>query len=304
MHAGLHTLRVQALRVETGTHGYSLDVLTKDIPITSSSLFGGDLGKAVEKATTTSRNYKALGDCFILSELSRPKLPRSRKQKGNTSLPFRGDNRSRYDQGQASQNHNRFRKRMRSSKGRGTGADQQSGKPKQPQWQCPKQGNKLKSKPRNHKGREERLQRLTRGPSHETRLKQSQRGTGAGPPAQTPLTPNLPLPSSQTPTIPQRKPSTCSGKVDTACPPSRSPTQGHLLFQGRDPGNRSPGVLLTLLGGGHPGRPLGTGDYPSWLLHRTDPTPPVPRGLEHTNPPRRTVSAIQRGGWIFYDRVQ
>ena len=35
--------------------------------------------------------------------------------------------------------------------------------------------------------------------------------------------------------------------VDTACPPSRSPTQGHLLSQGGDPGSRSPGVLPTLL---------------------------------------------------------
>ena len=48
------------LRVRTGAHGRSLDVLTKDIPITSSSLFGGDPGKAVAKAATASRNYKAL----------------------------------------------------------------------------------------------------------------------------------------------------------------------------------------------------------------------------------------------------
>ena len=79
VHACLITLRVQAPRVRTGTHSCSLDVLTKDIPITNSSLFGGDLGKAVAKATTTTKNYKALGHCFILSGLSRPKPPRSRK---------------------------------------------------------------------------------------------------------------------------------------------------------------------------------------------------------------------------------
>ena len=68
VHAGLRTLRAQALRVGTGAHGHSLDVLTKDIP-TSSSLFWGDLGKAVAKAATASQNYKALGDCFDLDNL-------------------------------------------------------------------------------------------------------------------------------------------------------------------------------------------------------------------------------------------
>ena len=83
MHAGLRTIRAQALRVRTGAQGHSLDAftkdipiaLTKDIPITGSNLFGGDLGKAVEKAATASRNYKALGDCFVLSGLARPKPP-------------------------------------------------------------------------------------------------------------------------------------------------------------------------------------------------------------------------------------
>ena len=77
----LCTLRVQALRVGTGTRCRSLDVLTKDIPITSSSLFGAYLGKALVKATTASRNYKALGDCFVLSGLARPKPPRSLNRK-------------------------------------------------------------------------------------------------------------------------------------------------------------------------------------------------------------------------------
>ena len=79
VHAGLRTLRAQTLRVRTGAHSRSLDVLTKDIPITSSSLFGGDLDKAVAKATTASRNYKALGGCFVLSGLARPKPSRSLK---------------------------------------------------------------------------------------------------------------------------------------------------------------------------------------------------------------------------------
>ena len=60
VHAGLCTLRAQALRVGTGANGRSLDVLTKNIPITSSSAFGGNLGKAVAKAATASRNYNAL----------------------------------------------------------------------------------------------------------------------------------------------------------------------------------------------------------------------------------------------------
>ena len=63
VHTGLCTFRAQALSVLTGAHGCSMDVLTKDIPITSSSLFGGE---AVTKAATAARNYKDLGDCFIL----------------------------------------------------------------------------------------------------------------------------------------------------------------------------------------------------------------------------------------------
>ena len=89
VHAGLRTLRAQALRVVTGALGRSLNVLTKDIPITSSSLFGGDLGKAVAKAATASLNYKALGDCFVLSGLFRPRPPRGLKRKVSMSPPFR-----------------------------------------------------------------------------------------------------------------------------------------------------------------------------------------------------------------------
>ena len=151
VHAGLHTLRARALRVGTGAHSCSLGVLTKDIPITSSNLFGGDLGKTVVKAATASRNYKTLGDCFVLLDLSWPKPPSSRKQKASASPAFHGDSWSRHGQGQSSPNHSRFRKRMCCSRGRGKGADQQSGKPKQPQWQHPKQGNKPKSKPHKEK---------------------------------------------------------------------------------------------------------------------------------------------------------
>ena len=117
VHAGLLTLRLQVLRVRTGAHSCSLDVLTKDIPITSSTLFGGDLGKVVVKAATTSRNYKALGDCFILLGLSRHRPPRSRNRKASASPPFSGDSRSRYGQGQCYQNRNRFRKRKRGARG-------------------------------------------------------------------------------------------------------------------------------------------------------------------------------------------
>ena len=90
VHAVLRTLRVQTLRVRTGVHNRSLDVLTKDIPITSFRLFSGDLGKGVVKAATAFRNYKALGDCFVLSGLSRPRLPRSMTWKSSTFPPSCG----------------------------------------------------------------------------------------------------------------------------------------------------------------------------------------------------------------------
>ena len=150
VHTGLHTLRAQALRVGTAAYSRSLDVFTKDISIISSNLFGGDLGKAVAKAATASRNYKALGDCFVLSGLSRVRPPRSMKRKASTSPPFRWY--SRHSQGQASQTR-RFKKRSRGSRRKGMGTDQQSGKPKQPQWQHPKHGNKPKPKASNHKGK-------------------------------------------------------------------------------------------------------------------------------------------------------
>ena len=45
VHAGLRTLRAQALRIATEAHGLSLDVLIKNIPITTSSLFMDDLAR-------------------------------------------------------------------------------------------------------------------------------------------------------------------------------------------------------------------------------------------------------------------
>ena len=66
---------------------------TKDIPIASTSLFGGDLRKAVAKFTTASHNYKALGDCFVLFGLPRPKPPRGKKQKVSLLLAFCGEHR-------------------------------------------------------------------------------------------------------------------------------------------------------------------------------------------------------------------
>ena len=144
VHAGLRTLRAQALRVRTVAHGHNLDVLTKD------SLFLGNLGKAVAKAATASRNYKALGDCFVLSGLSRPKPSRSLKRKASTSpLPFRGNNRSRYHQGQTSPTH-QPRKRKRGA--RGTGNGQQSGKQKQPQWQPPNRRGSQANRPKSKRG--------------------------------------------------------------------------------------------------------------------------------------------------------
>ena len=83
--------------------------------------------------------------------------------------------------------------------------------------------------------------------------------------------------------------------VDTACLPGRSPTQRHLLSQGGDPGSRSPGVLPTLRGVDHPGRPLGIGDYLPRILRRTDPTPKVPRVLEHTSPPPQGLLVLSNG---------
>ena len=75
VYAGLCTLRGLGLRIGTGMHGEDLAMLMKDILISNKGLFGDCLGKAVAKAASTSRDYKALGACFVLSSLSRPKPP-------------------------------------------------------------------------------------------------------------------------------------------------------------------------------------------------------------------------------------
>ena len=53
VHAGIVTIMAQALSIGTGTYDHSLVTLTKDIPISSTSLFGGDLSKAMAKAAST-----------------------------------------------------------------------------------------------------------------------------------------------------------------------------------------------------------------------------------------------------------
>ena len=80
VHACLHTLRSQALRIGIGTHGQGLATLIKDIPTSSTSLFGGEFGKVVVKVASASRNDKMHGDFFVLSGLSRPKPPKGMKQ--------------------------------------------------------------------------------------------------------------------------------------------------------------------------------------------------------------------------------
>ena len=72
VHFGLRTLRSLALRIGASNHGHrnhALATYTNSFRLTN-SLFGEGLGKTVAQAATTSRHYKAMGDCFILSCLS------------------------------------------------------------------------------------------------------------------------------------------------------------------------------------------------------------------------------------------
>ena len=78
VHAGICTLRTQALSIGTSTHSQDLTALTKNIPISTSGLFGDDLSKVVAKAASASCNYDALADSFVLSGLPRPR-PRDGK---------------------------------------------------------------------------------------------------------------------------------------------------------------------------------------------------------------------------------
>ena len=141
VHACLCTIKAHTLRIRTCTHGQGLVTLTKYILMSSTSLFVGDLGMAM--AAFASHNYKALGDCFVLAGLSRPKPLRGRKLKASTSQPFCGRSQSGNWQGHSSQAH-RGRKRRWTSKGKG--ADHQVIKPKLQQWQQPKLGSKPKPK--------------------------------------------------------------------------------------------------------------------------------------------------------------
>ena len=94
VHFTLRTLRAHALRIRTGTHDQGLATVNNDIPISNTSLFGGDLSKVVAKAPPASQNYKALVDCFILSGLSWSKHPKRSKQKVSTLPPFCGRSQS------------------------------------------------------------------------------------------------------------------------------------------------------------------------------------------------------------------
>ena len=106
----------------------ALPLSHKDIPISSTSLFGGDLGKVVAKSASASHNYKALGDCFVLSGLSRPRSSKGMKWQVSTLLPFHGRSQSGNWQGRSFQTH-RGKKRRQVLKIKG--ADNQTGKPKQ-----------------------------------------------------------------------------------------------------------------------------------------------------------------------------
>ena len=186
--------------VGTGAQGHRLDARTKDIPITSSNLFRGDLSKAVLKAATASRNYNALGDCFVLSGLARTKPPRSLKWKASASPLFHGDSRPRYHQGQVPQT-------KRGKKGMWLQTHGHRHRPTV--WQvlaatvAMPQTAQAQRQAMKQLQREEGIQHLTRGPGHESEVHGR---SGAGPPVQTPPTPCLPLPPSQNPKIPQRKP--------------------------------------------------------------------------------------------------
>ena len=141
----IRMLRVHVLSIRTSTDGQGLAALMKDIPISTTGLFGCDLRKVVVKAVSASRNYNSLADRIILSGFPRP--PRGGKRKASSSPPFRGKGQSRNWQSH-SLSSTRSRTRRRLLKGKGAG--HQTGKAKQQQ---PKSGSKGQAKPCYRKGK-------------------------------------------------------------------------------------------------------------------------------------------------------
>ena len=84
VHTGIRMLRAQDLSIRTSTHGQGLAAFTKDIPISSTGLFGCDLSKAEAMEASASYNYKALVDIFMLSDLPSPKPPQGGKWKASS----------------------------------------------------------------------------------------------------------------------------------------------------------------------------------------------------------------------------
>ena len=93
VHTGLRTLRVQALRIISGTHSQVLDTFTNDIHISNISLFGSDFSKAVAKAASASHDCNGTALSCLAS--IGPWPPKGRKQKVSTLPPFCGRSQSR-----------------------------------------------------------------------------------------------------------------------------------------------------------------------------------------------------------------
>ena len=98
-------------------------------PLTT-SFFIDYLGNAVDKAASAFRDYKVLGNCFVLSGLSRPKPPMGRKWKASTLPSLCGKSQSGNWQRRSSCSRNRSRRPKPQGKGNGSQAD----KPKQQQF--------------------------------------------------------------------------------------------------------------------------------------------------------------------------
>ena len=120
-------------------HGQGLATLTKDIPISNTSLFWGGLCKVVAKAAstpTTTWHLVTVLSCLASLGLSHPR-------EGSRSQA------RRKWQGQSSNSH----RDKRSWPSKGKGANSQVDKHTQQQWQQPKSGSKPKPKPRDKEGK-------------------------------------------------------------------------------------------------------------------------------------------------------